>query len=516
MKRVLLCAILTTVVIGFTFGQSTTTQPRFEAADVHTSPRSFNPKVRGGLLPGGRYELRNATMVDLVAIAYNLAPEKVLGGPTWLESDRFDIVAKPPTSASNQTVPLMLRALLAERFKLAIHNEGRPVSVYALTVGNQRGPQLKQADRAGESGCEGPNVAAVDEYSTVSCHNMTMAALAEALRQWQRGSFVNDPVVDLTDLKGGWDFSLKWTGLARLALVGSDAISLFDALDKQLGLKLDLQKRPSPVIIVDRVNRKPTDNELGIARKLPVVPTEFEAATIKPSLPGATEKGYLHPEPASRIDLQGQTLMSLLLTALDPIGGLYYDDMIVGPKWLNSVRFDIMATTPGAALFDVDTLAGMLHSLLTDRFKIATHYEDQPVTVHALVRTKSEPKLKKADPTSRSSCKRAGPGPVLALAVGITCQNITMAQLAEKLSGAAPGYIQYPVIDSTGLQGGWDFTLTWTGRGAYDAAIKGGDPNGSLSLSEAIEKELALKLELQKRPLPVVVIDHVEQKPTDN
>lgn len=89
-------------------------------------------------------------------------------------------------------------------------------------------------------------------------------------------------------------------------------------------------------------------------------------------------------------------------------------------------------------------------------------------------------------------------------------------------------YIDHPVIDSTGLQGAWDFALTWTSRAAYDSAIKSGEttqrsdtasavvPNGSLSLFEAIDKELGLKLELQRGPMPVVVLDHVKQKPTEN
>jgi uncharacterized protein (TIGR03435 family) len=96
--------------------------------------------------------------------------------------------------------------------------------------------------------------------------------------------------------------------------------------------------------------------------------------------------------------------------------------------------------------------------------------------------------------------------------------------LADRLVRAAPGYIDHPVIDATGLKGGWDFTLTWTGRGAYQAAVqtRGGpqegppDPNGSLSLFEAVDEELALKLDRQQRRMPVVVIDRIEQTPTDN
>jgi len=91
----------------------------------------------------------------------------------------------------------------------------------------------------------------------------------------------------------------------------------------------------------------------------------------------------------------------------------------------------------------------------------------------------------------------------------------------------APGYIQgHPVVDTTGLEGGWDFPLQWSGRGVIDAAVRaaesgpaGGvsaDPNGALTLFEAIEKQLGLKLEQQKQRLPVMVIDRIERTPTEN
>ena len=92
-------------------------------------------------------------------------------------------------------------------------------------------------------------------------------------------------MVDSTGLKGSWDFDIKWTGRGQLAAAGADGISIFDAVDKQLGLKLELQKVPMPVIVVDSVNEKPTDNPPGAATSLPPTPTEFEVAVVKPSTP---------------------------------------------------------------------------------------------------------------------------------------------------------------------------------------------------------------------------------------
>jgi uncharacterized protein (TIGR03435 family) len=100
---------------------------------------------------------------------------------------------------------------------------------------------------------------------------------------------------------------------------------------------------------------------------------------------------------------------------------------------------------------------------------------------------------------------------------------MTMAQFAEKLQSIAPGYIHSPVLDATGLDGAWDFTLSFSpagmaqgggGRGGDSgAATEASDPSTGLTLLEAVEKQIGLKLELRKRPIPVLVIDHAEQNP---
>src|SRR6516225_4287361 len=131
-------------VIGltsFAYGQTTQPLPSFDAADVHVSPKSANPNVQslGGFVRGGRYQFRNATMVDLIASAYGVEPEKVLGGPSWLETDRFDILAKAPTSVTPAATKLMLRSLLADRFKLSIHNEDKPMNAWVMTAAKPGG-----------------------------------------------------------------------------------------------------------------------------------------------------------------------------------------------------------------------------------------------------------------------------------------------------------------------------------------------------------------------------------------
>jgi uncharacterized protein (TIGR03435 family) len=419
----------------------------------------------------------------------------------------------------------MLRALLADRFKLAVHNEDRPTTVYALTALKQRGPQLKESSGGGPLGCQGvpqnPQPGVIP-YSVITCHSLTMDAIAGLLRQ-AAGGYFDQPVVNMTGLEGTWDFDLKWTGRGQLAAAGPAGISAFDAIEKQLGLKAELQKKPGPVVVVDRVNQKPTDNLPDVAKSLPVISNEFEVGDIKPSMPGVQQRGGI--QPGGRIDAQGFTLKQIMGLAWD-----LQEDMIVGPKWIETDKFDLVAKAPADTMangnLDVISIQEMLKALLIERFKIKMHTEDQPVAVFALLAPKNETKLKKADPASRASCKRIITQGSIPVAT-VTCQNTTMAQLAEKLRQWAGGYVTHPALDLTGIDGGWDFTYSWSPRANFEAAPRPeavqqpgaapvpSDPNGALSVFEAMEK-LGLKLEQQKHPMPVVVIDSANQNPTQN
>ena len=108
--------------------------------------------MRVGFYRGGRYEIRSANMVDLISTAYAVDPDKVTGGPNWLEFDRYDVLALAPAKTSPAELKTMLQSLLAERFKLAIHIDKKEVPTFALVVGKK--PLLKEADGSGEKGCQ--------------------------------------------------------------------------------------------------------------------------------------------------------------------------------------------------------------------------------------------------------------------------------------------------------------------------------------------------------------------------
>ena len=541
MVRALAGLALIALIPGMAFGQSTDATPTFALADVHPSAHTNNPNVymTGGVLRGGRYDLRKATMLDLISTAWGMNADRVLGGPSWLELDRFDIVAKAPPNTSQDTVKLMLQALLKERFKLTLHTDTKPVPGYVLSKGEGK-PRLKESDGSG-MGCQGvpqtPQPGTIP-YAMVSCRNVTMEAFAKELSN-MAGAYITTAVVDSTGLSGKYDFDLKWTARALLALAGSDAITIYDAVDKQLGLKLQAQKLPSSVLIVDSVNQKPTPNPPGVTTAvLPPPPTEFEIADIKPSRPDETPNGRL--QPGGRLDLQGIPMKQLIQIAWDITG----DDMIAGaPKFLDTARFDVIAKAPGATggstlnpQIDIDDVRIMLRALLVDRFKLAAHMEDRPLDAYVLVAAK--PKLTKADPLGRTGCKE-GPAPAgkdprdttPILSRLLTCHNMTMAQFGEQLPTLANGYVHSAVADETGLEGAYDFTLSFSAAGLLNGGPggRGGEaapptgaapeaslPSGALSLPDAVSRQLGLRLEKRKRPVPVLVIDHIEEKPTDN
>lgn len=550
MRRAILWAIMMNCAGWQIVGQSPEPPPKFEIADVQVSAKTSNQFMRTGPVRGGRYEVKNANMVDLVRIAYAFGPDKVLGGPSWLEMDRFDVIAKLPADTPPETRNLMLQSLLADRFKLVVHKEIKPLPTYALTVGKK--PQLKEAAGTEETGCRpetasgprkenatriltgGPSgVISIDlgPGATIHymCRNMTMAAFAAALREMGANVGPNQ-VLDETGLKGNWNFDLRWTYIVGpMAGDAGERISIFAAVEKQLGLKLEKRQVPTPVIVVDSVNETPSPNPPGVADALPAPPrpTEFEVASVKPSR-SDERGGRWGMQPGGRFNAENMLLRTLVDRAFNT-GNILNGDQVIGlPEWVNSERFDIVATAPSAGPaappIDNQALAPMLRTLLVDRFKMTYHTEERSVSAYSLVAAK--PKMKKADPSSRTSCKNmppppnAGPGSQL-----LICQNITMAQFADRLQNMAME-LSWPVLDATEIEGGWDFSLTYTRnprmlRDRSGMAEGGGvplasEPTGAVSIFEAMEKQLGVKLEMHKRPMPVIVIDHLEQRPTDN
>jgi uncharacterized protein (TIGR03435 family) len=242
------------------FSQSQTPAPSFEVADVKVN-KSGEARMAVDFLPGGRLSMRNVPMKVMIMMAYHVRPDAVTGGPDWLGSDRFDIVAKALQTTSPDELRRMLRTLLAERFKLAVHTDQKIMPAYALVLG-KTGPKLQPSGAAllTEQRC-GPGEG-VAEQKHVTCQHLTMAVLADTLQEIAPRD-IDMPVVDRTGLTGTYNFRLDWTPAVRAAGASPDAPAgptLFEAVEAQLGLKLENRKLPLPVIVIDRVDRAPTEN----------------------------------------------------------------------------------------------------------------------------------------------------------------------------------------------------------------------------------------------------------------
>jgi uncharacterized protein (TIGR03435 family) len=193
--------------------------------------------------------MSNQTLKRLIERAYNLKPFQV-NGPGWMQNVYFDIAAKYPPDTKIDDRPLMLRTLLEDRFKLAVHRESKEMPGFALVVA-KGGFKLKPVE-PGASGSDSEG----GRIRTLQATKNSMASVADFLART-----LGDAVVDQTGIGGVYDFELRWTNEEPTANGDSVAApSLFTAIQETLGLRLQPQKVPVEVVVVDHVERVPTEN----------------------------------------------------------------------------------------------------------------------------------------------------------------------------------------------------------------------------------------------------------------
>ena len=510
-------------------------KPSFDAADVRVSPRSEwvrspTHPLQGGFQTNERYELRRASMLDLIRLAYNVDPERILGGPSWLDYDRFDITGKTRPGASAETLRLMLQSLLEERFGLMVKSETREVPGFVLSRGKRELKLAAPAENTPPGNCtmriammpDGPAPA------HVACRASNMQSLADLMRRQISGPNRNVPLLESTGIEGRWDFEFDFVRSPDRPVEAS----LAEPLEK-LGLKLEAGLIPQPVLSVVRVNQQPAPNAADIAQTLPALPPpQFEVASIKYPCNDDHSRA-LQFEAGGRATATCMPLMTLIRQSF---GLANWQEPAGAPKWLDSGHnISIFAKAPAGMAVDPknnpmarDLLHSMLRSLLIERYQMKFHYEDRPTDAFTLVANK--PKLTKADPAGRTGCKREGQQQNgRALMVSLVCRNMTMAQLAEQIPAYDPD-VFFPVLDGTNLEGAYDFTVHYDAFASLNAHFPGGlgggggdaaagdasTPSGGLGFREAIEKQFGLKMEIHKRPVPVLVIDKMEEKVIEN
>ena len=279
--------------------------PAFEVASIKPN-NSGDGRVLMSNQPG-RYTASNVTLRLLIRNAYQLQDFQISGGPSWISSDRFDIVAKIDASAQEAMaaaspmlpgqgpgpLQLMIRALLADRFKLAVHTETKEQPIYALVLARsdaRLGPQLKKSEtdcaaqmaaRRGGPGRGLPPPGPPQPGEPIPCGirigmgNMVVGGSSLAQFANSLGMFTGRVVIDRTGLTGNYDFNLTWTPdqmpprapgtpadqpiRANGVDIDPNGPSIFTAVQEQLGLKLDSQRGPVAMLVIDHAE-KPVEN----------------------------------------------------------------------------------------------------------------------------------------------------------------------------------------------------------------------------------------------------------------
>ena len=277
-KSVLAAAVLT----GFTAAQSTSPAkpPAFEVASVKPNT-SGDGRVLMSPQPGGRLNLVNVPLRLMIRYAYRVQDFQVVGGPDWLSTARFDVVAKAEGgNPSQEDLQLMLRSLLADRFKLVVRPDKREMPTYSLVPARADGKTAAQL-RKSDANCgpatapsappapgQLPSCGSMLGFGNLKARGSTMAALASTL-----STFAGRIVVDRTGLAGGYDVDLNWTPdqIPRPAGGGDQPVqvngvtvdpngpSLFTALQEQLGLKLESTKGQVDVLVVAHAEKPAED-----------------------------------------------------------------------------------------------------------------------------------------------------------------------------------------------------------------------------------------------------------------
>jgi uncharacterized protein (TIGR03435 family) len=226
--------------------------PRFEVASIKPTPPTAAFRTPMKTNPA-RVVYNSFSLKLLIQLAYKASDWEITGGPSWLDTDHYDVEATLPPGSSQDQVPEMLQALLAERFHLVLAHETRRMAALELVTA-KNGPKLKPGDTAEQ--WSGGTMKGGIFKGRILLHQLTMLGLAEVL-SGQTGS----RVIDKTHLSGIFDIDLKWTpdDVSQPNNLIATGPSLYTALEEQLGLKLTATKADLPILVVTHAE-KPSEN----------------------------------------------------------------------------------------------------------------------------------------------------------------------------------------------------------------------------------------------------------------
>lgn len=258
------------------FAQTPSPSSAFDAVAIKPAAPSANGRIMVGIQGGpgtpnpGQMNFWNISIGDLIQNAYNVKNFQV-SGPDWLWSERFDITAKVPSGATKEQGRVMMQNMLAQRFRLVLRRSTTEASIYGLVVA-KGGPKLKEAETGPAATPKRMMMMDGSGLLKMDLKGATMSALVDML-----GGQVDRPVTDATGLTGSYDIAMEFApdpaimgmkmgGIGQPPPVTGNAPDLngapmiFSALTDQLGLKLEARKGPVEHLVIETVEKAPTEN----------------------------------------------------------------------------------------------------------------------------------------------------------------------------------------------------------------------------------------------------------------
>jgi uncharacterized protein (TIGR03435 family) len=521
--------------------------------DVHPSPYRNNINSNTNI-SDQRFDMRDATLLNIISMAWGRRSDTVLGGPSWIDFYRFDLAAKidslkaPKTTPSSGSGPNpmaamsenqeadpykqidpVLQKVLTERFHFTYHIENKPLPGYVVTQAKGGAKVTEAKDATAGMNCRGSQAKEAPGQFTITCTSVTMDRLTAMF-----GGVFPHLMVDQTGLKKSYDFT--FTLNENDVRTQSDyARMIMDAFAKQLGLVITAGDVPQPAMVIDKIDRTPTPNDPELTKLIPPLPDlEFEVASFKLAEPGGQQRG-IEPR-GSQVVFTSWSLQDLLVQAWELPTGAMIDKVTSLPTQRYTILVKLPPDIDARAVWqDQAEVNRMLQKLLVDRFNIKYHWGEQ--TQDGWVLLADSPKMKIADPNTRTFCAYGPPEGEKDIRSGADapydnqshCQNVTMDQFTDMVQILTKSEVKNHVVNKTGLAGSYTFTFYYTStrklRADSAAAVakakdaetdSSSEPVSGMSIQDAFRKELGLKLEKQPLTVPALVLDHYDPTPTEN
>jgi len=532
----------------------------YESVSIRPSNATPSASPAAEFRPDG-FSATNVTVQMLIRQAYGVDDYQIAGGPAWLNRDRYDVEAEVSDSVTeelrkgdvNQLAaeqqPMLLE-LLADSFHLSVHRETREIPAYALVI-SESGSKVHAA-APGDTYPNGIKDANGNGHGGImSFHRGRLIGQGISLDFLARelSHELGRPVLERTGLAGTYDFTLHWSDGRLMASeyvvesrrpgakpeaprldppAQSDEVSgpsIFAALHDQLGLELiesTEKSSPAQILVIDSAEPASAYDTVSSNQPQSQPALAFASVYLKANTTDTPMTGFnIKGKPFRAAMFKPDRFMATNVTLHDLVRMAYSvtdSELIGGADWINSEKYDVDARIGNATVDELSKLnpdqgsqqrRNMIQALLAEHFKLATHRETRTLSVYMLTVAATGSKLQLAKPSDTYANgpkglgnSPAGPGHWEAEHGKELFQGMPISSLVQFLSNR----LHRIVLDKTGLDANYDFTLQWTPIPPETS---------SPSILSAVHDQLGLQLARQDSPVEVLVIDHAEQPSQD-